>query len=54
MSNDPRPDDRIPPPPPPLGPLGPLDDEEEEIDITLCRCAGEGRDACENTGVVHP
>ncbi|GCD99745.1 hypothetical protein [Embleya hyalina] len=51
MSHEPWADDRIPPPP---EPLGPLDDEDEEIGITPCRCAGEGCDACDNTGVVYP
>jgi hypothetical protein len=29
-------------------------EEDEEPEIRLCVCAGEGCDKCENTGVIYP
>ena len=30
------------------------DDDADEPEIRLCRCAGEGCEACDNTGVIYP
>lgn len=30
------------------------DEDDAEIGVRLCRCAGEGCDLCDNTGVIYP